>query len=186
MSRKFLSYCKPFCKPSSLIAFGLALGAASLAFGANPNPAPTSATCTSMLSTKADKNGCSANMGTIRSCIQNGVAAQTPGSATDLKAQLANTSTASQTLAKLDFQCQYILLLDAESNAGASAPSTNSLGGSLKNMLGLSPEPAAPATAQDNSAAENQAAQLNNLKPTQLPSKKNTSDQDNKSSINWF
>lgn len=171
------------------IALGFALGISKLALAA----APSASTCASLLSMQASYKNCQANAATISQCIQNNLASPIPSSSGSISAQLQAASSASQSLAKLDFQCQYLLAYGSQPPVSNSGSSSNggSLGSNLKKMLGLPTQNSSSATTPPSSsklAQSNQATQLNNIKPVAPPASKADSNKDdtNSNSINWF
>ncbi len=171
------------------IGLGLVLGTSNLALAAAPSPS----TCASLVSMQASYKNCQANAATISQCIQNNLASQIPSSSGSISSQLQAASSASQSLTKLDFQCQYLLAYGSQPPVSNSGPNSNGggLGIHLKKTLGLPTQnSSAAATPPSNSklAQSNQATQLNNIKPVAPPASKANSNKDdtNSNSINWF
>ena len=181
MNRKFQSALV-------LSSLGLALSIST----AHADPSPS--TCSSLLSLQPSYQNCQSNGATIRQCIQDGVASQITTSGS-LSNQIQAVSNASQTLAQLDFQCQYYLAYGSQPSYSSTGPqSSGHLGSSLKGMLGIhSSDTQSGTTANSaNTASTNQSNKLNSIQTNPPPASKAGSQkqQDDKSnnsnSINWF
>lgn len=183
-------------RTQKILGFVLSLGISmpSLAAGVTP------ANCTSLIGPPVmtvNSTNCVAQANTIRQCIQNSLASQTPSSSGSVSTQIQASSTASQTLAMLDFQCQYYANYNPEPQS--TGPGAGGIGGTLKSMLGIGSQSAKPSAATalpaTNAAISNQASKLNSLEATKVPPAKSNNSgtqnnsntkENNSNSINWF
>ena len=182
---------KKYRSPVRIIGIGLALSAMPLAWAAAPPTASACANVLSLISKPLTYQLCQDNGPTISQCIQNSLASQIPSSTESISAQLQDSNNASQSLAKLDFQCQYLIAYGSQPSPPGGSNPNGGFGSSLKNALGIKPTPSNTiSTPTPNAAMNNQAKQLNNIQaappPSNKPAAESNSSNDKNNSINWF
>ncbi len=174
---------KRYWIPALGVALLTALGISSLSLGAGITPA----TCAGLLNLQPSYNNCQNNASTIRQCIQNSLASQITSSGS-LSNQLQASSNASQSLAQLDFQCQFYLSYGGPMSSANPSKGNGALGSAPKTVGGSASAPV------PNAAVTNQSTQLNKIPAAKAPANntqpqpqnKNSNTKNNNSLINWF
>lgn len=174
---------KRYWIPALGVTLLTALGISSLCLGAGITPS----TCAGLLSLQPSYNNCQNNASAIRQCIQNSLASQITSSGS-LSSQLQASSNASQSLAQLDFQCQFYLSYGGPMSSANPNKGSGALGSAPKATGNAASAPAAP-----NAAVANQSTQLNKIPAAKAPAnnaqtqpQNKNSNTNNNSLINWF